>query len=70
MFYKRIYQEATPFKDWFLINPVKGFIIFSVNYFIWIPLMLPPFILTLVGGYTFSITFGAVHGYFLCFLAI
>ena len=70
IFRKRIYEEVTPFTDWFQINPISGFVIFWFFYFIWIPLVLPPFILTLVGGYTFSITFGAVNGYFLCLLAI
>lgn len=70
IFNKAIYQSLDPALNWFKRNKLRGFIAYTLIFVIWIPLALPPIILTLSGGFIFSKAFGAFTGFFLCMLAI
>ena len=66
---EKIFEGVTSYIDWFKLHPYQGFIYYTLVFFIWFPLMLPPIVLVSTAGWTFAQTFGSVKGYFLCVLA-
>lgn len=58
------------YDSWFKQNPVAGFFSYSLIFIVWIPLLLPASLLSIVGGFIFTRNFGTIKGFFLCYLAI
>lgn len=70
-FPNQIVKFFTDFYAWFnSLSPKAGFFLYSSLFLICVPLAIPTCLLTVLGGFIFSMKYGGVVGFFLAMLAI
>lgn len=69
-FPKYMMSYFNSFYNWFDLNPGKGFFMYALIYVLWVPLTLPSSLLTVAGGFIFSMKYGGIGGFFMAWLAI